>query len=160
VNHEEPALEISLTDPRAPEATALMSAMTEEVAEMYDHQVDGTGGFRPEDGLVAGGGFVVGRVESHAVACGGFRPLAPGVAEIKRMFVQREHRGCGYARAVLATLERLARDSGYAAVRLETRYRQATAIALYEGTGYRRIPNYGSYAGKEAQCLCYEKALV
>ena len=44
-------------------------------------------------------------------------------------------------------------------MRLGTRPLQTAAIALYEGTGYVRIPNYGSYVGKE-DCLCYEKPLV
>jgi ribosomal protein S18 acetylase RimI-like enzyme len=153
-----PALEISPIDPREPEAAALIRAMTEEVTATYDHKVDGSGNFRPEDVLVPGSGFLVGRVESLAVACGAYRPLEPGVAEIKRMFVSREHRGKGYSKAMLSTLERMARESGYEAVRLETRHLQTAAIALYEKQGYARIPNYGMYEGKQS-CLCYEKVL-
>ena len=153
------ALEISRADPREPEAAALIGAMTEEVRATYDHKVDGHGNFKPEDVLVPGSGFLVGRVAGHAVACGAYRPLEPGVAEIKRMFVVREHRGRGYSKAMLSTLERMAKDSGYETVRLGTRPLQTAAIALYEGTGYVRIPNYGSYVGKE-DCLCYEKPLV
>ena len=151
-------LEISRADPREPEAAALIGAMTEEVRATYDHKIDGHGNFKPEDVLVPGSGFFVGRVAGRAVACGAYRPLAPGVAEIKRMFVSFEHRGRGYSKAMLSTLERLAEESGYRAVRLGTRPLQTAAIALYEGTGYVRIPNYGSYVGKE-DCLCYEKPL-
>ena len=50
-----------------------------------------------------------------AVACGGLRPLAPGVAEIKRMFVTAPARRRGHARALLAELERLAAEDGRAA---------------------------------------------
>jgi putative acetyltransferase len=74
------------------------------------------------------------------------------------MFVAQEHRGRGYSKAMLATLERMARESGYDAVRLETRPLQTAAIALYERQGYVRIPNYGIYEGKQS-CLCYEKVL-
>lgn len=153
------ALEISRADPREPEAAALIRAMTAEVTAIYDHKIDGAGNFKPEDVLVPGSGFLVGRVGNEAVACGAFRPLAPGVAEIKRMFVSLEHRGRGYSKAMLMTLEAMARENGYASVRLETRPRQAAAIALYEGLGYVRIPNYGMYEGKE-DCLCYEKPLA
>jgi ribosomal protein S18 acetylase RimI-like enzyme len=153
-----PALEISRADPRAPEAAALIEAMTVEVRTIYDHKIDGHGNFKPEDVLVPGSGFIVGRVGREAVACGGFRPLEPGIAEIKRMFVDRAHRGRGYSKAILTTLEQMARESGYETVRLETRPLQMAAIALYEGLGYLRIPNYGIYEGKE-NCLCYEKAL-
>jgi len=149
-----PTLEISLIDPRAPEAAALISAMTTEITAIYDHKIDGAGNFKPEDVLVPGSGFIVGRVESEAVACGAFRPLEPGIAEIKRMFVAQEHRGRGYSRA----LERMATESGYTTVWLETRPLQRAAIALYENLGYVRIPNYGMYEGKQ-ECLCYGKSL-
>jgi putative acetyltransferase len=158
MSRQMPALEISRIDPREPEAAALIHAMTAEVRATYDHKIDGAGNFKPEDVLVPGSGFYVGRVESQAVACGAYRPLEPGIAEIKRMFVAPEHRGRGYSKAMLSTLERMASESGYEAVRLETRHLQAAAIALYEGMGYVRIPNYGMYEGKQS-CLCYEKAL-
>jgi putative acetyltransferase len=151
-------LEISRIDPREPEAATLIDAMTAEVRATYDHKIDGHGNFKPEDVLVPGSGFLVGRVGGQAVACGGYRPLAPGVAEIKRMFVALEHRGRGYSKAILTTLERMARENGYGTVRLETRSKQLAAIALYEKLGYVRIPNYGTYVGKE-DCLCYEKPL-
>lgn len=153
-----PAFEISLADPREPEAAALIGAMTAEVRAIYDHKIDGHGNFKPEDVLVPGSGFLLGRVGGQTVACGAYRPLAPGVAEIKRMFVVPEYRGCGYSKAMLTTLERLAIESGYHTARLETRSKQAAAIALYEGLGYVRIPNYGIYEGRD-ECLCYEKPL-
>ena len=153
-----PALEISLIDPRAPEAEALISAMTSEITAIYDHRIDGAGNFKPEDVLVPGSGFIVGRVGSEAVACGAFRPLGPGIAEIKRMFVARAHCGRGYSRAILTALERMAAESGYDTAWLETRPLQHAAIALYEGLGYVRIPNYGMYEGKK-ECLCYGKSL-
>lgn len=158
MSESSPALAISRIDPREPEAAALIRAMTAEVTKIYDHKIDGAGNFKPEDVLVPGSGFLVGRVGSQAVACGGFRPLEPGIAEIKRMFVAPEHRGRGYSKAILATLERMAKESGYEAVRLETRALQVPAIALYEAQGYVRIPNYGIYEGKQS-CLCYEKVL-
>jgi putative acetyltransferase len=153
------ALDISPIDPREPEAAALLAAMIAEVSQTYDHKIDGHGNFKPEDVLVPGSGFIIGRVGGTAVACGGYRPLEPGVAEIKRMFVDRAHRGRGYSKAILRRLEQMAMESGYAAVRLETRYLQTAAIALYEGTGYERIANYGIYEGREGY-LCYEKALT
>lgn len=153
-------LEISRIDPRQPEAAALLSAMTAEITAIYDHTIDGHGHFKPEDVLVPGSGFHVGLVDKRAVACGAFRPLAPGIAEIKRMFVMPEHRGRGFSTAMLLRLENEASESGYTAVRLETRPLQHAAIALYEKLGYRRIPGYGIYAGQDAACLCYEKALT
>lgn len=160
MSHNTPSLEISRIDPREPEAAALITAMTAEITAIYDRRIDGHGHFKPEDVLVPRSGFYVGRVDGEAVVCGGFRPLELGIAEIKRMFVAAEHRGRGHSKKMLQLLEREAHESGYTTVRLETRPLQHAAIALYEQLGYLRIPGYGIYAGQEAECLCYEKALV
>jgi GNAT superfamily N-acetyltransferase len=74
-----------------------------------------------------------------AVACGGLRRLAPGVAEIKRMFVTAPARGHGHARALLAELERLAADAGCERVRLYTTEVLREARALYSACGYRPV---------------------
>jgi GNAT superfamily N-acetyltransferase len=74
-----------------------------------------------------------------AVACGGLRPLAPGVAEIKRMFVTAPARGRGHARTLLAELERLAAQDGRERVRLYTTEVLREARALYSACGYRPV---------------------
>jgi GNAT superfamily N-acetyltransferase len=73
------------------------------------------------------------------VACGGVRPLGAGVAEIKRMFVTAAARGRGHGRALLAELERRAREAGYDRVRLYTTEVLHEARALYADAGYHRI---------------------
>ena len=156
---EEPAFEIQAVDPRSPEAAALIRALSEELARRYDYTEDGYGNFKPEDVLGARAGFVVGRRGGKAVACGAFRPMQPGVAEIKRMFVLPEHRGRGYSKAILAELERRAWETGYTTVRLETGERQPEAIRLYQRAGYRRIPNFGIYGDVESS-LCFEKRIA
>jgi GNAT superfamily N-acetyltransferase len=77
--------------------------------------------------------------KGRAVACGGLRPVAPGIGEIKRMFVTAAARGRGHGRALLAELERRARERGYVRVRLYTTEVLREARALYEDAGYRRI---------------------
>jgi GNAT superfamily N-acetyltransferase len=74
-----------------------------------------------------------------AVACGGLRPLAPGVAEIKRMFVTASARGRGHGRTLLAALERLAAEAGCERVRLYTTEVLREARALYSACGYRPV---------------------
>jgi GNAT superfamily N-acetyltransferase len=74
-----------------------------------------------------------------AVACGGLRPLAPGIAEIKRMFVTAPARRRGHARALLAELERLAAADGRQRVRLYTTEVLREARALYRACGYRPV---------------------
>ena len=77
--------------------------------------------------------------DGRAVACGGLRPVAPGIGEIKRMFVTAAARGRGHGRALLAELERRAREHGYKRVRLYTTEVLHEARALYDDAGYRRI---------------------
>lgn len=73
------------------------------------------------------------------VACGGLRALAPGIGEIKRMFVTAAARGRGHGRALLGELERRARDAGCERVRLYTTEVLAEARALYRAEGYRPV---------------------
>jgi GNAT superfamily N-acetyltransferase len=99
--------------------------------------------------------------DGTAVGCGALRALAPGVAEVKRMYVVPEARGRGLSRQVLAGLEAAALERGWTTVRLETGPRQPEAIALYEGAGYRPIPAFGAYVDEpDAGCsLYYERVL-
>ena len=77
--------------------------------------------------------------DGAAVACGGLRPLALGVAEIKRMFVTAPARRRGHARALLAELERLAAEDGRERVRLYTTEVLREARVLYRACGYRPV---------------------
>ncbi len=75
------------------------------------------------------------------VAGGGVRRLAPGLAEVKRMYVTPAHRGRGLAGALLGALEDQAADLGCSAVRLDTGL-QPRALTLYRRAGYRAIDPY------------------
>src|SRR5207344_3353885 len=90
-----------------------------------------------------GGVFLVGWAGGAPVACGGLRRHDAESAEVKRMFVPDEHRGQGYARALLAGLEDRARQSGYRRLILETGLAQPEAIALYPSSGYEPIDGFG-----------------
>lgn len=153
------ALEIRSADPRSSEATSLIRDLSNELARRYDFEEDGSGNFRPEDVLGPRAGFLVGWIGRDAVACGAFRVMEADVAEIKRMFVRPEYRGRGFSKAILEDLERRARACGYRKVRLETGNRQPEAIALYQRSGYHRIPNFGIYQKVESS-LCFEKDLA
>lgn len=93
-----------------------------------------------------------------AVGCGAIKEYSAGVMEVKRMFVPLEQRGKGIAVLVLAELEAWAREIGAGNCILETGIKQPEAIRLYEKSGYRRIENYGQYAGVE-NSICFEKKL-
>ena len=101
---------------------------------------------------------VIAHSNGQPVGCGAFKELEPGLVEIKRMFVDPEHRGQGIASRILSELEAWAKEEGYGRSVLETGNRQHEAIRLYERTGYERIPNYGQYAGVESS-ICMAKGI-
>jgi ribosomal protein S18 acetylase RimI-like enzyme len=68
--------------------------------------------------------------------------LDDGAAEIKRMWVDRGWRGAGLGSRLLRHLESMARERGYAVVRLDTHSSLAEAIAMYERAGYRPVERY------------------
>ncbi len=94
----------------------------------------------------------------NPIGCGAIKKFAPGVIEVKRMFVLREKRGKGYAFRILNELETWAGELGFRKCILETGINQPEALALYKKSGYKPIENYGQYAGVE-KSFCFGKSL-
>jgi putative acetyltransferase len=92
------------------------------------------------------------------VGCGAIKEYAPGVMEVKRMYVPESRRGEGIASKVLIELESWAKELKAEKCMLETGIKQPEAIRLYKKNGYKIIPNYGQYQGIE-NSLCFEKKL-
>ena len=103
--------------------------------------------------------FFLLQLGDEVIGCGALRELEPGVAELKRMFVQPAHRGHGYSRDLLAQLERAAAAAGIHRLRLETGAPQRAALSLYRTSGYVDIPPYGEYADSLTS-ICMEKPLL
>ncbi|GLY66993.1 N-acetyltransferase [Amycolatopsis taiwanensis] len=140
----------------APDAVKLIAEVQQEYVERYggpDTTPVDPAEFAPPQGI-----FLVGYLDGAPVACGGWR-VHGDEAEIKRMYVAASARGNGFARALLAELERTAAEAGLARVRLETGQKQPEAIALYESSGYHRIPGFGIYRD-EPDCVCFAKHLA
>jgi GNAT superfamily N-acetyltransferase len=99
--------------------------------------------------------------DGTAVGCGALRALDDGVAEVKRMYVAPAARGGGVAKAVLAGLEKAARERGWTTLRLETGPHQPEAIGLYTRAGYRPIEAFGAYvdAPDAEDSLFFERVL-
>jgi putative acetyltransferase len=153
---EKNAVTVSLADPRSEECLLLSDHSWSELNRL-NGDVD-SAEFFALDFSGAGSAFVVARQNGRAVGCGAIRRLAPGVAEIKRIFVEPEARQLGIGRKILSALETIGRDLGYSALQLETGVRQPAAIRLYERAGYQRILVYGQYRD-DPLSVCFKKVV-
>ncbi len=152
-------LEIVGADPQGADALRLLAEAVAEAKALYPELHDPSAPPPTNPPTPSGGVFLLAIVHGRAVACGAFRPLGEGVVELRRMFVTRSARRRGVASAMLRSLEAQAAGLGVTRLRLETGYRQAPAIALYEQAGYRRIAPFGAYVD-DPTSVCFEKTLA
>ena len=101
---------------------------------------------------------IVAYEDNTAVGCGAIREYGERIMEVKRMYVQTDHRGKGVAFGVLSELEKWAAELKYKKCILETGNKQIAAINLYQKSGYNRIENFGKYQGI-GKSVCFEKLL-
>ena len=134
-----------------PALVALTTAQQAELAAMYGED-------QPLVALHPDISFTLLLLDGTPVGCVGLQPVAPGVGEIKRMYVDQTARGWGLSRVLLDAVESQARSTGLARLRLETGTHQTAAIALYTNHGYTSIPPYPPFEN-EAASLCYAKDL-
>jgi GNAT superfamily N-acetyltransferase len=158
-----PSIVIRRVSPDAPEAARLLREYEAELMARgrpfspLDPPA-GSGGKRVEvhEMEPPGGTFLVAAEDGAPVACGGLRTLAPGLGEIKRMYVAPGARRRGHARRLLAELEACARELGHARLRLDTNAAQPEALELYAATGYVEISDYN---GSPTATHWFEKRL-
>jgi putative acetyltransferase len=153
-----PTVEVRPEPLESPVAQRLIADLNAELSRDYPPE-QRFHSLAPEEVAEGAGAFVVAWVDADPVGCGAVRLLSPDRAELKRMYVAPSHRGRGLARPILNTLEDRAAALGARTVVLETGIYQPAAIALYESSGYARIPCFGGYAAS-ATSVCYEKALI
>lgn len=83
-------------------------------------------------------------VDGALAGCIALRSFAPGIAEMKRLYVRESARGAGAGRALAGRIIADARAIGYQAMRLDT-LRVAKMVAanrLYDALGFRDIAPY------------------
>lgn len=80
--------------------------------------------------------------EGQPVGCVGLHELAPGVCEIKRLYVRPAHRGHGLGRNLVEGVLAAARERGYRSMRLDTLPSMVEAAPLYASFGFREIEPY------------------
>jgi GNAT superfamily N-acetyltransferase len=126
----------------------LSQYLIEQVQEEYVARYGGRDAavVDPAEFLPPAGVFLVAEVDGVPAACGAWRALPTGEAEIKRMYVEPGFRRRGLAAAIVAALEDGAVEAGHRSVILNTGDQQPEAVALYERLGYTPVPGYGIYA--------------
>ncbi|GAB3971888.1 GNAT family N-acetyltransferase [Plantactinospora veratri] len=139
-------LDIRVVPYDSPVAREMIDAALADLAQRYGGGGDETPVAATEFEPPAGA-FLVAYLGEVPVGCAGWRTHGGtgDVAELKRMYVSPAARGRGVARRVLSAVEGSAREYGRSRLILECGDRQPEAIALYQGSGYQRIPDFGYY---------------
>ena len=134
---------IATDDPRAADVRNLIAESDAYMHSLYpsesNHLVDA-------DTLAADDPvFLTARRDGRLLGSIAYRLIAPGHAEMKRLFVREHARGAGLGRKLLMALENEARRRGIHRISLETGIRQPEAIGLYRACGYQDCGPFGSY---------------
>jgi GNAT superfamily N-acetyltransferase len=132
---------VTADDPRA---QPLLDELAVEYAQRYESTTPTVMAWLksvpPAEFAPPDGGFLIGEVDGVPVTGGAFQRFDTQTAELKRIWTDRHHRRRGHARTLLAELENVIAERGYRRVYLTTGNRQPEAEALYEATGYTRLP--------------------
>lgn len=94
------------------------------------------------------GRLYLGTIDGAPVAIGALLPVAPGVGEIKRIYVDPAARGTGSGRIVMERLVADARLLGYRSLRLETFPFMEAAVGLYRSLGFREVARFAGSEGE------------
>jgi GNAT superfamily N-acetyltransferase len=140
-----PEIEIESCDPRGADAQDCLrqyfQLLLDRIDALSPHDLPA-----PGDDAAAYGGptgiFLIARCKGRPVGCVALKTLAPGVGEVKRLWVAPEARGQGLARRLMREIETSARHMGQSRLWLDTNGALTEAVALYSADGWVTIPAY------------------
>jgi len=136
----------------------LLEALTAELAGS-GYTPEQTFGYSVEQLERAEVHLVGARVAGRLVGLGGVELQGDGVAELKRFYVEPEHRGTGVADALIAALVDHAAAHDVHVVRLETGDKQQAARSFYRRHGFAEVPRFEPYLASETSvCMQRETA--
>ena len=127
-----------------PVAQELIGRVQQEYVQRYggpDGAVVSPEEFEPPHGV-----FLVAEVDGVPAACGAWRSLGDGSAEMKRVYVDPAFRRRGLAQVVVDAVEADAARAGVRSLVLNTGPEQPEALALYAVLGYTPVRPFGIYA--------------
>ena len=140
-----------------PVATILMKEMEVDLAQYYGsvtiHPRSWSNGRLPTER------WLWLSTKLNPLGCGGFIRLDDTTAELKRMFVRKAYRRRGVASAVLASLEKTARELGYTKVVLETGVPQVEAQQFYLAAGYASMQCWPPHSS-DPTSVCFGRDLL
>jgi putative acetyltransferase len=154
-----PELRIEARDPLGPEALFLLHEAALEARRLYPDLIDSAAPMPTNQPLRPGDIYLIAFLDGNPVGCGALRKQDDGTIEVRRMYVLRQARRTGIARAILVRLEEEACHFGYETLLIETGNRQHPARSLYESYGFTRIPPFGPYVNDPVS-VCYSKRVV
>ena len=133
-------LQVGAVDPASADAQLCLNAYFAELERRFPEGFDPGQSVSAEPDELAV--FLLLRGNGRPRGCGAVKVLAPGVGELKRMWIHPELRGRGVGKRLLGALEGAARKQNLTVLRLDTSAHLPEAIALYRSAGYREIPAY------------------
>lgn len=139
----QPALRFVSATHDDPLAQPLLAELADEYAQRYGRTPSAHLAWLPvpkADLAPPDGGLLIGVLDGEPVTGGAFLRYDAQTAELKRIWTARAYRRRGYARTLLAALEAETAARGYRRLYLITGNRQPEAEALYDATGYTRVP--------------------
>jgi len=87
-----------------------------------------------------GGCLYYAELDGRPAGCVGIRPFSGGLCEMKRLYVEPALRGYGIGRGLTVAAIRMAKDSGYRKLLLDTLPSMRFAVKLYREMGFKETP--------------------
>jgi GNAT superfamily N-acetyltransferase len=134
----------------------LASELDLEFAEKNGAAQDQYNQFNKLSGI---GDIVIAYADGRPAACAALKKYDVSRYEVKRVYVRKEYRKLGLARAMMLMLEEIAAAHGAKSLILETSRTFVPAVSLYRSLSYAVTENYGQYKGMDLS-VCMEKKLA